>query len=399
MNQPWQKRSSCSLIVPFLLAMLLGWLIFSLSQVAKACALCLAGRTLNISAQELVYAGRSVLALPAADGKGFRVVEVIKGERPPGDMIVDTVFRADTTAMRSTKPLLLIRDDAWRWWVNFGSISAEQTNWLRKLAVTKRTTGMNAAEWREHVAYLLPYLENPEPMVAEIAFAEFANAPYDALRSLKPRLDGAEIRKWLDDPTLTSRQTLYTLLLGIAGGPQDAERLEKSIEVSWKSKDSTNLGAELAADLELRGPSHVTWIEEKYLVDHTRTMPEIQASLLALGEQGRADAAIPRWRVIDAYRLFIREHEALAGLVAKDLAEWKCWEFVPKFTALVRPSSSPLNAYRNGLLYYLVCSQKSDDGTAQQLPATGWLRQPEFYFLVISATLFAGYSAIRLKQS
>ena len=290
MNTPWRRHHPCCLPTPFLLVLLLGGLTFAMSRVVTACALCLAGRTLTISAQELVYAGRSVLAVPDVGGKTFRVVEVIKGEHPPGDTITDTVFRADSTAIRSTKPLLLIRDDAWRWWVNFGPIAAEQAGWLRRLAVTKRTTGMNAAEWRDHVAYFLPYLENPEPMVAEIAFAEFASAPYAALRSLKPRLDATAIRKWSDDPALATRQALYTLLLGIAGGAQDAEYLEKSLESAWKSKDSTNLGAELAADLELRGPSRIGWIEERYFVDHDRTMPEIQAALLAMGEQGRATA-------------------------------------------------------------------------------------------------------------
>jgi hypothetical protein len=74
-------------------------------------------------------------------------------------------------------------------------LRAEQAGRLRRLAATKRTTEMNATEWRDHVAYLLPYLENVEPMVAEIVFAEFASAPYGALRSLKPRLDATAIRK------------------------------------------------------------------------------------------------------------------------------------------------------------------------------------------------------------
>jgi len=398
MKTSWRREQTCGLAAPFLLVVLLGGLSFALRQAATACPLCLAGRALTISAQELVYAGRSVLALPEADGKGFRVVEVIKGERPPGDVITDTVFRGDPTAMRSTKPLLLIRDDAWRWWVNFGPIAAEQAGWLRQLAATKRTTGLNAAEWRDHVAYFLPYLENPEPMVAEIAFAEFASAPYAALRSLKPRLDAATIRKWSSDPALAARQALYTLLLGIAGGSQDAEHLEKSLEAAWKSKDSTNLGAELAADLELRGPSRVAWIEQKYFVDHDRTMPEIQAALAALGELGRADAAVPRSRVIEAYRLFIREHEALTGLVGKDLAEWKCWEFVPKFTAIVHSDDSWHNAYRSGLLYYLLCSRNIDNRMAQPSSATGLLGNPLLYFLVIGGALFAGYSALHLKQ-
>ena len=109
-------------------------------------------------------------------------------------------------------------------------------------------------------------------------------------------------------------------------------------------------------------------------------MPEIQAALLAMGEQGRADAAIPRWRVIDAYRVFIREHEALAGLVAKDLAEWKCWEFVPKFTAIVHSSGSQLNAYRNGLLYYLVCSRNGDDGTGAAIARKRMAARPAALF-------------------
>jgi parvulin-like peptidyl-prolyl cis-trans isomerase-like protein len=191
--------------------------------------------------------------------------------------------------------------------------------------------------------------------------------------------------------------------LGIAGGPQDADYLEKRLEVAWKSKDSTDLGAELAADLELRGPSRVAWIEEKYFVDHDRIMPEIQAALLAMGEQGRADAAVPRWRVIQAYKVFIREHEDLTGLVAKNLAEWKCWEFEPQFRALVQSTASRPNPYRKGLLYYLVC-RNNDEGVAQPLPAkqplpvNGWLRDPLLYFLAISVALFTAYSAIRVKQ-
>ena len=40
---------------------------------------------------------------------------------------------------------------------------------------------MNAEEWRARVALMLPYLENPEPLVAEIAYGEIASAPYSAL--------------------------------------------------------------------------------------------------------------------------------------------------------------------------------------------------------------------------
>src|SRR5437899_2193669 len=161
---------------------------------AMACQMCASILQLTISAQELVYAEHSVLAMPVADANEFRVVAVIKGDAPPGNTIkIADVFRP---ALKSDKPLLLIRDKSWRQWVNFGPINADRADWLRQLSMTKRTFKMNDAEWHEHVAYFLPYLENAEPMIADIAYNELARAPYGALRSLKPCLNPAVIRAW-----------------------------------------------------------------------------------------------------------------------------------------------------------------------------------------------------------
>jgi len=222
-------------------------------------------RELTISAQELVYAERSVVAMPVADRNEFRIVAVIKGDAPPDNTITGKVFRADAPEMQSKKPLLLIRDHDWGQWVNFGPVNADQADWLLHLSVTKRTIGMTDSEWREHVAYFLPYLEKPEPMVAEIAFNEFMDAPYGALRSLKPHLDVAAIRTWLNDPKLAKRQPVYLLLLGIAGTSQDAAWLERRMAATRKTHDTTNLTALIGADLELRGSAGVEQIEKMYL--------------------------------------------------------------------------------------------------------------------------------------
>jgi hypothetical protein len=82
----------------------------------------------------------------------------------------------------------------------------------------------------------------------------------------------------------------------------------------------------LAADLELRGPSRVGWIEKVYFADNGRTMPEIEAALLALSVHGGADGAVSRERVIQAYRLFIKERKPMAGFVAQELADWEYWD-------------------------------------------------------------------------
>jgi hypothetical protein len=97
------------------------------------------------------------------------------------------------------------------------------------------------------------------------------------------------------------------------------------MEAALISHDTTNLAAMIGADLELRGPSRVGWVEATYFADRTRTMPEIEAALLALYVHGDANHTVPRERVIQAYRAFIRDHPPMAGFVALQLADWKYW--------------------------------------------------------------------------
>jgi hypothetical protein len=92
----------------------------------------------------------------------------------------------------------------------------------------------------------------------------------------------------------------------------------------------------LAADLELRGASRVTWIEKKYFFDHKRTLPEVEAALLALSVQAKQNAAVPRDRVIRAYRVFIGNSKPIAGFVAPYLAQWNYWNLVPEYMALLK---------------------------------------------------------------
>jgi len=314
---------------------LTGALLLCASAVAVACPLCIGGVP-HSPAQELTFLRQAVLAVPTADGGSYRVVEMIRGERPRNDTIEIASFKADAAALRSGKPLLLVRDASWPTWVNEGTIGAQHAHLLRQLAAGKHWTEMNADEWRARVAVMLPYLEDPEPLVAEIAYGEFASAPYEALRTLKPRLAAAKLRRWIDDPRLVQRQSTYTLLLGIAGDERDAARYEQRIDAAWKAKDGTNLGPMLAADLELRGASRMTWIEDRYIRDRNRTTPELEAVLLALSVQANSFGVITRDRVIRSYRIFMQEHKEIAGYVAPDFAAWQYWDAVPEYVALMK---------------------------------------------------------------
>ena len=327
---------------------------------AVACPMCIHGRTINISAQELAYAGRSVLALPDSNGTSFHVVETIKGDTAPGAVITEKVLKADPLSVANSHvPLLLIRDDSWPSWVNFGPVDASHAGELRELAATTRSTEMDASEWHAHVETCLPHLDSPSPMMAAIADAEFAGAPYTALRSLKPQLDPSVLRKSLADPKLASRQTQFILLLGISGDDQSAQPFQLRIEDARRSNDSTHLAPLLAAMLELKGSSYVDWIEENYLSDPSRSTPEIAAALGALGEHGKADAAVPRERVVAAFRAFLTANPDKAGLVASLLADWQRWEFTPAFKSLIESGTTLSSAERYAVLDFITRSQKT----------------------------------------
>ncbi len=321
------------------------------SFAATACPLCL-GAFRSSVAQQLVNVPHAVLAQSSADGRGYRVVAVIKGEQPAAGIIAAEAISLDFVVDASAT-LLLVRDEAWSTWVGVGAVAVEHASWLRQIAAGKRSSDMNADEWRARVALMLPYLEHREPLVAEIAYGEFAAAPYAALLAAKPRLAAPAIRRWLADPKLTARQPLYLLLLGIAGDARDATALELRLEALWTTRDATYLASMIAANLQLRGPSRMAWVDAKYMSDRLRSTRELEGALLALSVLGNSNVAIPRERVIQSYRLFMQTHHELAGFVAWDLAAWQYWGAVPLYRALIKSNVRQNFASRAAISAYL----------------------------------------------
>jgi hypothetical protein len=382
----------------------LGVLTVVVAGEARACAICFSG-TVITPGQKLDSADQAVLAVPSAGQGQFRVIAVVKGNVATDEVIAasamslpiaELVMSLDgqtagpkAPPVSNGKPLLLVRGKAFDKWTGVGTIGAEYAGWLRQLATTKRGSDnqpaklwpskvlagsyLTDAEWRERIAVVVPYLENPEPLAAEIAYGEIMRAPYGAMRTLRSQLDATNIEAWLNDTTLVSRRPVYTLLLGIAGGPENAVELEQRIDAALLARDATNLSAMIAADLELRGPSRVGWLETTYFADRQRTLPEIDAALLALSVHGEANAAVPRERVIEAYRYFIKVRKPMAGFVAMELASWEAWDATADFVEIIRSKAVKDPAGQFAIVSYLKSSPLTAKLARLQPPAD----QPE----------------------
>lgn len=325
------------------------------SAKAEACPLCYeSARQMMTDGVKLDGADRAVLAARDSAGGPLRIVVVIKGEGAVGDVIAGLISEDGATAAAGDPSLLIggSADD----WTSLGTIPLADADWLRQIVATRQIGGerprrawpltmstadsLSDAGWRRRVTLVLPYLEDSNPLAARLAWGELARAPYAVMDEARSRIDAAAIRAWLDDPKLSSRRATYLTLLGFVGGPEDAQRLDQRIETALSSHDATALAAMIAADLQLAGPSHVAWIESRYFVDRNRTMPEIEAALLALHVLGDANGAIPRAGVIQAFRDFIRERPAMAGFVAPQLADWGCWDAAADYAAILKSNQN-----------------------------------------------------------
>lgn len=365
----------------------------------QACAICFSG-TVVTPGQKLDSADEAVLAVPLADQGGFRVIEVVKGKVPANEIIAESAVSLDVSALATFldggsavtrlsatgqgKPLLLFRNRTSETWVGIGTIGERYAGWLRRLAATKHEgdglpaklwpskvmgwSPLTDAQWQERALIVLPYLVSDEPLATEIAYGEVSRMPYRIMRGLKPQLEATKIRLWIDDPKQASRLPVHTLLLGIAGDSKDAVQLERRIDQALLDGNATNLSAMLAADLELRGPSRLSWLHATFFADRQRTLPEIDAALLALSVQGEADVTVPRKQVIEAYRSFIKARKPMAGFVATELANWEAWDATADYVDIIRSNAVKDPAGQFAILSYLKSSPLTA-GQAALLPA------------------------------
>ena len=92
---------------------------------------------------------------------------------------------------------------------------------------------------------------------------------------------------------------------------------------------------------------------------------------------------IPRERVIQSYRVYMKAHPENAGDVAPDLAAWQYWDAVPEYQALMKSSVRQQYPSMLAMLAYLrqspdgsACRRIGAGGTFARGPAPTTLRAP-----------------------
>ncbi len=352
-----------SLAACSLAALLLGWPWNS----ADACPFCSAP-SLTLS-EQLAQADAAVLVQWASGEQGnrekgevgstkYQVLEVVNAgdaKLAKGDVITLPRYRAgkagDLFLLLGTKGTELE-------WSSPLEVTETSFNYIRQ-APSPETTPT------ARLSYFVQFLEYPDPLIANDAYAEFANAPYKDMVPLSGQIPREKVREWLADPEVPpTRLGLYGLMLGLCGTPEDVALMEAKIT---EKSDDFRLGIDgvMGGYLLLTGAKGLKLLDETKLKNHDVPFSETYAAMQALRFMWTYGDRIDKERLRESMRILLDRPE-LADLVIADLARWKDWSVIDRLMALYDAEEYSIPSIKRAIVRYMLVASKdkSESGEA-----------------------------------
>lgn len=310
------------------------------------------------------------------DYKVSKIAKVPSGALKVGDQVKLVRYRA---AKKGDLFLLLGNQAKSLEWGSPIEVSAASFSYLEKLPAPDESI-------EKRLSFYLKYLEFPDPLVSNDAYAEFANAPYKDIAKLADKLPRERLRKWLvSADTPVTRLGLYGLLLGLCGQAADAHLMQDKI--TRITTDDFRLGIDgvMSGYLLITGAKGLQLIEDTKLkptdlVDATgkplldkngkpRPVPfsETYAAMQALRFMWTyGDGRIPKQRLRESMRILLGRPE-LADLVIADLARWKDWQVQDRLVKLYGSEGYDIPSVKRAIVRYMYyCSRDVDPKAGDQ---------------------------------
>lgn len=210
----------------------------------------------------------------------------------------------------------------------------------------------------ERLAYFCRYLENPDALVADDAYAEFGRARFDAVAKLADKLPMESLRRWLVDPSVPeARKGFYGMALGLA---TDAET--RQANTACLEKLLTRPGSDfrsgfdglLAGYLLLEGDRALATIERRWLIPPAAPLGDVLHAMTALRFYHEYGRQIEAGRLNAAMARLIKRPEVAAAAII-DLARWQAWECLSQVAGAASPGHGEESLQRAVVGYLLLC--------------------------------------------
>jgi hypothetical protein len=226
----------------------------------------------------------------------------------------------------------------------------------------------------KRLKYFVRFMEFPDPLVANDAFGEFANAPYKDIATVASTLPREKIRGWLTRPeTPQTRLGLYGMLLGLCGNDSDAKLLAEKIA---PNSDEFRIGLDgmISGYLLLTGNPGLDKIDDwKFKIHEGKkaAFSETYAAMMGLRFMWQySGGKISNERLQQSMRILLDQPE-LADLVIADLARWKDWSVQERLMSLYGKGDYNIPSIKRSIIRYMLASTEKGNGAAgAPAPAT-----------------------------
>jgi len=341
------------------------------SDESRACPFCSApGRTLSEQLQQsdaalvVRFVGRMP---PDASGRPVRTTyEIVRdlhgsdSQFLEGDIL--TLGRLDKADEGAGRILLLSSKTIPGDWAPSVPISEAGIDYLLNLPAPE-------VKPTERLTYFARFLESRDPLIAQDAFGEFANADYRHITAIARTIDSAKVRGWIADPkTDSSRLALYGLLLGLSGSAEDAEYLKKRI---LEPTDKFRLGSDglISGYLLLTREEGLSVIEQSKLRDKACHESETYAAMQAVRFMWTyGEGTIGKDHLRAAMRILL-DRPSLAELVIVDLGRWSDWSVLDRLMELYGTKGYDEAAVKRAIVRFcLVAEAARPKGPQTELP-------------------------------
>lgn len=192
----------------------------------------------------------------------------------------------------------------------------------------------------ERLRWFARWLEHPDRVIAEDAFAEFGQASFAAVREAADALPAARLRAWVADPGVSQqRRGFYGLALGLVAAAEDREReacRQALFGVIDRPADDFRAGYDgiLAGVLVADGEAGLEALRRRGVLEPSARPVEKRQMLAVLRFAWESLAEeIPRDCLAEATARLL-ESPVTAAEAAIDLARYRWWDAVDDVAAL-----------------------------------------------------------------
>ncbi len=282
----------------------------------------------------------------------FHVDHVLKGgqnlklDESGGLLPIEAYYFGD--AKVKTQFLLMGLDPPKVKWGSPLSLSARAVEYVRKLPKLPPDGPQRLEFFQEH-------LEDADAVLSRDAYDEFAKAPYDDFRKLKPKMNREKLLKWVADKELPmSRKRLYLMLLSVCGTADDVPMLKEQLAAKPASNEP-RIGLEpvMVAYLMLAGNDGMKTIDELFMANKKASYTDIYSAIMALRFLGQEQDRIDRKRILQSFKHML-DRPDYADLVIPDLARWEDWSAMERLVELFKTTKDESAWVRVPVVQYLM---------------------------------------------